>query len=80
MYNHIELQQEALLRKVKHQAIRRAGNIKLKIFGQLDCKSGKRMKKENRVFFASELEAVSKGFRPCAHCMPVAYQVWKASR
>jgi methylphosphotriester-DNA--protein-cysteine methyltransferase len=80
MYLHSVLQQGVLLRKVKHRAIRCAGNMQLKIFGQLDCKSGKRMKKENRVFFASEMEAISNGFRPCAHCMPAAYRVWKSSR
>lgn len=54
-----------------------AGNRKLKIYGLLSCKSGKRMKIENRVFFASEEEAVSHGYHPCGHCLKQAYQSWK---
>ncbi|HEV8513084.1 MAG TPA: Ada metal-binding domain-containing protein [Cyclobacteriaceae bacterium] len=46
-----------------------AGNAKLKIYRTLSCHSGKRMKKENRVFFESEAEAISLGFRPCRNCM-----------
>jgi methylphosphotriester-DNA--protein-cysteine methyltransferase len=32
------------------------------------------MKKENRVFFKTETEAISAGFRPCGHCMPIRYR------
>jgi len=56
-----------------------AGNSKLKIYGTLDCSSGKRMKVQNRVFFHSIAEAVELGYRPCGHCMRVAYKYWKAS-
>ncbi len=56
-----------------------AGNLKLKIYGTLGCRSGKRMKLQNRVFFANETEALQNGFRPCGHCMPEQYQAWKAS-
>lgn len=45
-----------------------AGNKKLRIYGTLDCYSGKRMKKENRVFFNSEKEAIENGYRCCKHC------------
>lgn len=48
-----------------------AGNRPHKIFGRLDCKSGMRMKKENRVFFASLEDAVKEGYRPCNRCKPV---------
>jgi hypothetical protein len=41
------------------------------IFGRLDCKSGMRMKKENRVFFHTLEEAVSEGYRPCKKCKPI---------
>jgi len=41
-----------------------------KIFGRLDCKSGMRMKKQNRVFFANWKDAVSAGYRPCKNCKP----------
>ena len=56
-----------------------AGNQKLKIYGKLNCASGKRMKAENRVFFESKGEAVAQGFRPCGHCMREEYERWKAS-
>lgn len=58
--------------------IQLAGNRKLKIFGTLDCSSGKRMKIDNRLFFKSETEARSVCYRPCGHCMRGAYAQWKA--
>jgi methylphosphotriester-DNA--protein-cysteine methyltransferase len=58
--------------------IKLAGNRKLKIYGTLNCSSGKRIKTENRVFFESETEAIATGYRPCGHCMKEAYQKWKA--
>ncbi|MDB5000797.1 MAG: hypothetical protein JWR76_1874 [Mucilaginibacter sp.] len=57
--------------------IKLAGNLKLKIYGTLNCSSGKRIKTENRLFFESETEATSAGYRPCGHCMKEAYQKWK---
>jgi len=42
-----------------------------KIFGRLDCKSGMRMKKENRVFFHTLKDAVNEGYRPCKKCKPI---------
>ena len=48
--------------------VRLAGNKKLRIYGTLDCFSGKRMKKENRVFFSSETEAIENGYRCCKNC------------
>ncbi len=53
------------------------GNRKLRIYGTLQCRSGKRMKRENRVFFATESEAIQNGYRPCGHCMKKNYQKWK---
>jgi len=41
-----------------------------KIFGRLDCKSGMRMKKENRIFFHTWKDAVEAGYRPCKKCKP----------
>ncbi|MCG8327386.1 MAG: hypothetical protein MI974_06860 [Chitinophagales bacterium] len=35
------------------------------------------MKKENRVFFTDEKEAIKSGYRPCGHCMRTAYLNWK---
>ncbi len=42
-----------------------------KIFGRLDCQSGMKMKKENRVFFLSLEDAVKEGYRPCKNCRPI---------
>jgi len=56
------------------------GNARLKIYGTMSCQSGKRMKPENRVFFASEAEAVGLGYRPCGHCMVQEYRRWKNSQ
>ncbi|WP_420603160.1 Ada metal-binding domain-containing protein [Flagellimonas sp.] len=66
-----------IFKALKHQRIKWAGNRKLKIYGTLYCKSGKRMKKSTRVFFSSEDEALKEGYRPCGHCMRKAYQDWK---
>ena len=59
-------------------SIKLAGNRKLKIYGTLNCSSGKRIKTENRLFFESETEAIATRYRPCGHCMKEAYQKWKA--
>ena len=42
-----------------------------KVFGRLDCKSGMRMKKENRVFFLTVQDALEAGYRPCLKCKPL---------
>jgi methylphosphotriester-DNA--protein-cysteine methyltransferase len=68
MICHTELNQQ-LFKLIRNHEIQFAGNSKLKIYGRLNCHSGKRMKKENRVFFTSEAEAISLGFRPCKNCM-----------
>jgi methylphosphotriester-DNA--protein-cysteine methyltransferase len=56
------------------------GNRKLKIYGELNCKSGKKMKVENRVFFESEKEAIENGYRPCGHCSQEKYKRWKGEK
>ena len=80
MFQQIDLTGSDLFRKLKNRRILYAGNVRLKIFGRLNCKSGKRMKKENRTFFETETEARSSGFRPCGHCMRLAYFQWKANK
>jgi methylphosphotriester-DNA--protein-cysteine methyltransferase len=77
MWHHSEISKQDLAAKIKQGEIRWGGNRVLKIFGRLDCKSGQRMKKVNRVFFLSEQEAREHGYRPCGHCMPEAYKNWK---
>lgn len=58
-----------LMRLVHAGKIKFAGNKKLRIYGKLNCASGKRMKKGNRVFFSSHEEAELLGYRPCRKCM-----------
>lgn len=72
-----EMSNSDLRSKIKQQKIRFGGNRKLKIYGTLSCASGKRMKKENRIFFKSEQEAKQNKYRPCGHCMRVEYKKWK---
>ena len=76
---HVDISNKLLYHEIRNRKIRFGGNINLKIYGTLQCKSGKRMKKENRIFFQSESEALQNGYRPCGHCMRHAYQNWKQS-
>lgn len=77
MIQHSTISDSDLRSKIKQQEICFGGNKKLKIYGLLNCKSGKRMKRENRVFFMTEKEAIENDFRPCGHCMKTEYKKWK---
>ena len=78
MIQHSQITAESLRSKIHHRDISFGGNKKLKIYGLLSCRSGKRMKKENRIFFADEKEALQNNYRPCGHCMKKeAYKKWK---
>ncbi len=66
MLLHSDLNNRALRSLLKNRDIIMGGNMNLKIYGTLNCKSGKWMKKSNRVFFLSEVEAIEKGYRPVA--------------
>ncbi len=77
MINHSEIPDKYLGSRIRQQEICLGGNRKLKIYGTLSCTSGRKMKRENRVFFSSEKEAVQNGYRPCGHCMKEQYQKWK---
>lgn len=77
MWEHIEIEKQEVFGLIKSKSIKFAGNKKLKIYGSLRCKSGKRMKKENRIFFTNEEDAISAGYRPCAHCLNKPYLNWK---
>jgi methylphosphotriester-DNA--protein-cysteine methyltransferase len=79
MIKHLQLSDFDVRKKIKNNEICYAGNVKLKIYGQLKCLSGKRMKKENRVFFSTEEEALLNGFRPCGHCQNKKYKKWICS-
>ncbi|TXI68853.1 MAG: metal-binding protein [Cyclobacteriaceae bacterium] len=69
MWLQTSLTQSEILSKIKKGEIAFAGNRNLKIYGLLNCASGKRMKIQNRVFFDSGTEALENGYRPCKKCM-----------
>ncbi len=69
MIRHSDIDNKTLSNMIKQDVILYGGNIRLKIYGTLHCRSGKRMKRENRVFFKSSSEAEAKGYRACKHCM-----------
>ncbi len=77
MILHQKISDSELRSKFRNGEICFGGNQKLKIYGTMNCSSGKRMKRENRVFFLSENEARENGFRPCGHCMKTEYLNWK---
>jgi methylphosphotriester-DNA--protein-cysteine methyltransferase len=86
MIRHIELGERQFTRSrnlkklIDEGKIAFGGNIKLKIYGLMTCGQGKRLKIENRVFFANRDEAEASGFRPCGSCMRREYLAWKSSR
>ncbi len=77
MIKHNDIRNTELHAQIKQKLICFGGNTKLKIYGTLNCRSGKRMKKQNRVFFVSEKEAIQRGFRPCGQCLSNEYKKWK---
>lgn len=77
MIRHSEISNIELRISIRHEEIALSGNMRLKIYGMLHCWSGKRMNKENRVFFKSKEEATATGFRPCGLCMRSEYKKWK---
>lgn len=85
MIFHLNLGPDPDIRKRQLASLIRAGKIKLggykknKIYGLLNCASGKGMKVENRVFFKDENEALQAGYRPCARCLPEDYKTWKSA-
>jgi methylphosphotriester-DNA--protein-cysteine methyltransferase len=79
MIRHLDISDQDLRRDLKRGQWRVGVNARLKIFGTLDCHSGKRMKRKNRVFFANAAEARAAGYRPCGNSMKEAYQAWTCS-
>jgi methylphosphotriester-DNA--protein-cysteine methyltransferase len=79
MLRHPDLSQQQIIQLIRSGEVSLAGNSSLKVYGKLNCGSGKRRKKENRVFFKNETEALDSGFRPCGHCMRDRYAIWKRS-
>ncbi|HTK18114.1 MAG TPA: Ada metal-binding domain-containing protein [Mucilaginibacter sp.] len=86
MIRHLEVGDTAFKRSRRLKAlidsseVQFGGNAGLKIYGTLDCSSGKRMKVETRIFFKSAEEAVTSGYRPCGHCMRKEYLRWKSDQ
>jgi hypothetical protein len=77
MIQHNDISRQELHKQIRQKKIQLGGNTRLNLYGTLNCKSGKRMKMENRIFFSSAEEAISNGYRPCGHCMKQAYLKWK---
>ena len=76
-----EIDGPAVIRSlIRGRAIQYGGNRKLKIYGRLNCRSGKTMKTNNRVFFSGKQDALLNGYRPCGHCMREEYLEWKAGK
>ena len=67
--DHANLHSSDVRSLIRSGMIRFAGNKRLRIYGRLDCQSGKRMKRINRVFFSSVEDALSSGYRACKKCM-----------
>ena len=58
------------------------GHRRSRIYGRLDCSRALQAIARGgyvaqRVFFASEQDAIAAGYRPCAVCLPRAYSEWK---
>jgi methylphosphotriester-DNA--protein-cysteine methyltransferase len=77
MIQHSKISDISLRIRIRQLKVLLGGNHKLKIYGTLSCVSGKKMKRENRVFFITEKEALDNNYRPCGHCMKEQYQKWK---
>jgi methylphosphotriester-DNA--protein-cysteine methyltransferase len=77
MIQHSAISDINLRNKIRQDEIHFGGNKRLKIYGKLQCTSGKKLNRENRVFFVSQEEAIQNGFRPCGHCMWAEYKEWK---
>jgi hypothetical protein len=73
-------QKRRLLMLIKSNQVSIGGHYKAKIYGTLNCTSGKHIKVIYRVFFADEQEALAAGFRPCGHCLREQYTAWKTGR
>jgi methylphosphotriester-DNA--protein-cysteine methyltransferase len=77
MVEHRNIKYTDLRRLILQNKIQLAGNKKLRIYGSLQCTAGKRMKKDNRIFFTTKEEAIRMGFRPCGKCLQSAFKNWK---
>jgi len=77
MISHTTINADHLRKKIRDHEICLGGNRRLLIYGKLNCRSGKKIKKDNRVFFECEVEAIEYGYRPCGRCLQEQYKKWK---
>ena len=80
MLRHHLIDDRTLRRLIRTGEAAWAGNAQLRIYGRLDCKSGRRMKRQNRVFFGTDAAPLALGFRPCGHCLRREYLLWKKTQ
>ena len=63
---------------------RLGGHRQTKIYGRLDCPGVRYWISQGhvkeRVFCATEEDAIAAGYRPCARCMRERYEAWKRKR
>jgi methylphosphotriester-DNA--protein-cysteine methyltransferase len=76
MIRDTDITRTELKKMILSSEVKFGGNAKLKIYGTLDCASGKRMKRQNRVFFSTEQDALTAGYRPCGYCLREKYLKW----
>ncbi|ASU36573.1 Ada metal-binding domain-containing protein [Mucilaginibacter xinganensis] len=77
MVTHSNISDPELRNLIRYKKITLGGNSRLKIYGLLSCRSGRRMKRENRIFFYGVNEAIDHGYRPCGNCLAAEYKKWK---
>ena len=65
-WRHADLDPVRLRRLIVSGVIILAGNERLRIYGQLSCRSGKRMHRGNRVFLPMRMPRWEQGFAPAA--------------
>lgn len=58
------------LEKLARRRVRFYGSDTTKIYCLPTCRDARRVTEQHRVEFTSEVEAATKGYRPCLHCRP----------
>ena len=79
MIRHAEIDDADLRARIRRGEITLGGYDHLRIYGRLDCASGKRMLRQRRVFFRDQAEALAAGYRPCGNCLRADYRAWRAA-
>ncbi len=77
MFHHSNLTKAEIRALIADGTIVLGGNKRARIYGRLDCKQGKRLLPEDRVFFSSRQEAIDEGYRPCYSCLRQEYLAWQ---